>query len=275
MILLIIMGPIYLLEAIIQLFSGKGFFREKGNGNGWIEQIISSFDQSQTDTPPNFNADIGLIVSGLIGFLLLSVGRAAIIFALNHIRNGEDYTIRSLIKQSFSRFWPMLGSNIIFGLIVTGMTIIPIFIVSLTGVFGSMVNPILGILLAIVLFLGFAVGIGLLLTRWSFYFGAVVLDRDAPGISRSWSLTKNRTWILMGLYIVFYFIISAVSMAVQMSAGIFLGDSVLLYIITNLVTIITTIFFSVGYGVMYLDLKIRHDAEDLKEMIDDYQTKTL
>jgi hypothetical protein len=28
--------------------------------------------------------------------------------------------------------------------------------------------------------------------------------------------------------------------------------------------------FSVGYAVMYLDLKVRHDADDLKEMIEDY-----
>ena len=135
-----------------------------------------------------------------------------------------------------------------------------------------MVNTVLGILLGIVLFIGSAVGIGLLLTRWSFYFGSVVLDKDSPGLGRSWRLSRKRTWALMGLYIVFYFIISSISFGVQMTFGIVLGNSVLLTLISNLVTLVTTMIFSVGYGVMYLDLKTRHDADDIKEMLEDYKT---
>ena len=40
--------------------------------------------------------------------------------------------------------------------------------------------------------------------------------------------------------------------------------------IVSLASIFTTLIFSVGYAVMYLDLKVRHDADDLKEMIEDY-----
>lgn len=274
MILLIIMGPVYLLEAIIQLFSGTSFFREVGSGNAWYEQVISSFDQTQRVNSSSLNADLGIIVTGLVGFLLFPVANAAILFALNHIRKNEEYTVGFVLKQGFSRFWPMLGSDILFGLIAFGIIIIPIIIVTLAGVgVGvSMANPILGILLAIVLFLAFAVGIGLLLTRWGFYFCSVILEKDSPGFARSWRLTRNRTWVLLGLYIVFYLIISGISMAVQMTFGLFLGNSVLLSIITNAVTLITTMFLSVGYGVMYFDLKLRHDADDLKEMVEDYNT---
>ena len=74
----------------------------------------------------------------------------------------------------------------------------------------------------------------------------------------------------MGLYLLFFLIISSISFAIEMTFSIFLGYSVLLSIITNLATLFTTLILSVGYGVMYLDLKIRHDADDLKEMIDDY-----
>jgi hypothetical protein len=49
----------------------------------------------------------------------------------------------------------------------------------------------------------------------------------------------------------------------------------LLSIIVNIVTLLTSLFFYVGYGVIYLDLKTRHDADDLKEMIDDYDITTL
>lgn len=273
MILLIFMGPVYLLQAILQLSSGTSFFREVGSGGVWFEQILSSFEETGTFDSSSLGADIGLIVVGLISAILAPVAEAAILFTINHVRKNEDYTVGSVIKQAFSRFWPMIGSSILFFLITIGVIIIPLGIVGVVGgVVATMVNTVLGILLGIVLFIGSAVGIGLLLTRWSFYFGSVVLDKDSPGLGRSWRLSRKRTWALMGLYIVFYFIISSISFGVQMTFGIVLGNSVLLTLISNLVTLVTTMIFSVGYGVMYLDLKTRHDADDIKEMLEDYKT---
>ncbi|WP_066254889.1 hypothetical protein [Neobacillus drentensis] len=273
MILLIFMGPVYLLQAILQLSSGTSFFREVGSGGVWFEQILSSFEETGTFDSSSLGADIGLIVIGLVSAILAPVAEAAILFTINHVRKNEVYTVSSVIKQAFSRFWPMIGSSILFFLITVGVIIIPLGIVGVVGgVVATKVNMVLGILLGVVLFLGFALGIGLLLTRWSFYFGSVVLDKDSPGLGRSWRLSRKRTWALMGLYIVFYFIISSISFGVQMTFGIVLGNSVLLTLSSNLVTLVTTMIFSVGYGVMYLDLKTRHDADDLKEMLDDYKT---
>jgi hypothetical protein len=273
MILLIFMGPVYLLQAILQLMAGTSFFREVGSDGAWFEQILTSFEESGTFDSSSLSADIGLIVVGLISAILAPVAEAAILFTINHVRKNEEYTVGSVIKQAFSRFWPMIGSSILFFLITMGIIIIPLAIVGVTGgVVATTVNPVLGILLGVVLFLGFALGIGLLLTRWSFYFGSVVLDKDSPGLERSWRLSKKRTWVLMGLYIVFYFIISSISFGVQVTFGMVLGNSVLLTLISNLVTLVTTMIFSVGYGVMYLDLKTRHDADDIKEMLEDYKT---
>ncbi len=273
MILLIFMGPVYLLQAILQLMSGTSFFREVGSGGAWFEQILTSFEESGTFDSSSLGADIGLIIVGLISAILAPVAEAAILFTINHVRKNEEYTVGSVIKQAFSRFWPMIGSSILFFLITIGIIIIPLAIVGVTGgVVGTTVDPILGIILGVVLFLGFAVGIGLLLTRWSFYFGSVVLDKDSPGLGRSWRLSRKRTWVLMGLYIVFYFIISSITFGVQMTFGMVLGNSVLLTLISNLVTLVTTMIFSVGYGVMYLDLKTRHDADDIKDLLEEYKT---
>lgn len=272
LITLIFLGPVYLLNAIIQLLSGVSFFRELGTGNGWLEQIFSGFVETDATFENYLGLDIGIIVVGLITSILLPVAEAAILFAINHIRKNEAYTVGSVIKEAFSRFWPMLGSTILFGLITFGLIIVPAIFIGFAGVFGAIANPIFAIIFVIILFLCFAVGIGYLLTRWSFYFGSVVLDKESPGFTRSWRLTKKRTWILMGLYIIFYLIISSISTAVELSIGIFLGNSVLLSLIVNTVTIFTTMFFCVGYGVMYLDLKTRHDADDLKEMIEEYKS---
>ncbi|MFE8694864.1 hypothetical protein ACFYKT_00665 [Cytobacillus sp. FJAT-53684] len=272
MILLILMGPVYLLQAVIQLLSGTSFFRELGGGELWFEQILSSFDETALPLDSSIGADIAVILTGLIGILLFPVAEAAVLLAVNHIRNNEEYTVGSVIKHAFSRFWPILGSSILFGLIAFGIIIVPIIMISLSGLFGSFIHPAIGIIFAILLFLGFAVGIGYLLTRWSFYFGSVVLDRESPGFTRSWRLTRKRTWLLMGLYIIFYIIIATISSAIELTFGVFLGNSVLLSIIVNLATILTTMFFYVGYAVMYLDLKLRYDADDIKDMIEDYKS---
>ncbi|MEH7549646.1 hypothetical protein [Neobacillus vireti] len=232
-----------------------------------MDSSAGSFDSS------SLGADIGLIVVGVVSFLLFPVAEAAILFAIQHIKNEEEYTVSSVIKEAFLRFWPMLGSSILFGIILLGIILIPILIVAFSGAtIAAAVHPVLGILVGILLFIGFAIGVGLLITRWSFYFGSVVLDKVTPGFARSWRLSKKRTWVLFGLYIVFYLIVSIISFAVQLTFGALLGDSVLLGLISNLASLFTTMIFSVGYGVMYLDLKTRNDAEDLKELIEDYQS---
>lgn len=193
-------------------------------------------------------------------------------FAIDHLRKGEEYTVGSVIKQAFSRYWPMLGSTILFGLIAFGLFIVPIIIITIAGVVGAIVLPIVGIILAILLFVGFAIGIGLLLTRWSFYFGSVVFKEETPGFSRSWKLTKGRTWVLFGLFIIFSMIITMISVTLELSFMMVLGDSVLLSLIVNVASLFTTMIFTVGYAVMYFDLKVRNDADDLKEMIGEYNT---
>lgn len=269
LILLIFMGPIYLIQAIFQLLAGTSFFREIGGGSNWFEQVTSSFEQPTTTSSPIEN--IGLFFVGLASIILFPVAQAAVMYAIENIRKNETFTISSVIKRAFSRFWPIFGSSLLFAVIVFGLIFVPLIIVILVGVLGTMNNPIVGIITAIVLFLGFTIGLGLLITRWSFYFGAVVIDKEAPGLSRSWQLSKKRTWISFGLYIVFFLIIGVVSGVLELIFSALLGNSVLMSMIVNLISIVTTLFLSVGYAIMYFDLKIRHDGEDLQEMLDEYK----
>ncbi|MBS4208018.1 hypothetical protein [Bacillus sp. FJAT-50079] len=264
-ILLIFMGPFYALEALIRLGTGTSFFRQVGAGDTWFESMITGLEDTG-----NIASEVGVGFVGFLSIFIFPIGSAAILLAVNHLRKNEDFTIGSVIRQAFSRYWPIIGSSILFSLIIIGLVIVPIFVITIAGVIGAIAMPIAGIIFAIILFLGFAVGIGYLLTRWSFYFGSVVLQEESPGFSRSWTLTRGRAWAMMGLYIIFFLIISCISLALEFTFGLALGNSVLLSIIINLATIFTTLIFSVGFAVMYFDLKIRHDADDLKDMIDNY-----
>ncbi len=277
MILLILMGPIYILEALIQLIGGTGFFREVGIGDTWYEQFLSNIEGT-TETVPEFDgaalgALLGVIVLGIVSIILFPVAEAAIILVVDHIRKNEEYTVGSVIKEAFKRFWPILGSTILFALITFGFITIPIIIISLIAGITSVINPIIGILLGILLFIGFAVFVIYFLTRWSLYFGFVAVGEESIGFGRSWNLTKGRTWVIIGLFIIFWLINSIISFAVQLPFAAILGNSVLVSIIINLITLITTVIFSVGYAVIFFDLKLRNEADDLHDMIEDYQDK--
>jgi hypothetical protein len=266
-IFLIFMGPIYLVQALISLGSGVSFFREIGAGGAWYEKIISSFEGAES---VNLGSSLGMILVGLVSLFLFPVASAATLLVVNRIRKNEAYTIGSVIKQAFSRYGPIIGSTILFSLILFGLIFAAVMILVFAIMTSAANSSTVGVVLGIILFLAIAIGIGYLLTRWSFYFGSAVLAEGSPGFTRSWRLTRKRGWTLIGLYIVFTLIIGVISTVIELTFGLFLGNSVLLSMIVSLASIFTTMIFSVGYAVMYLDLKVRHDADDLKEMIEDY-----
>ncbi|MDQ0231143.1 hypothetical protein [Metabacillus malikii] len=270
LILLLLVGPIYLIEALILLIGGTSFFRESLSEGYWFEQFLTQLENTGTIESGSIGLTIGYFIVMLIGFLFYPVAQAAIIIMIDQMRKNEEVTVGTAIKRAFTRFWPLLGSNLLFGLILVGIVFIPIILLSLVSGVLFFIVPIVGILLMIPLFLGLGVGYLFLMTKWSFYFGSVTLKEGTPGLGRSWRLTRKQTWKLVGLYVIFLLIIMCVSNAVQITATLLLGNSVLQSIIVNLVTLVTTVIFSVGYAVMYLDLKIRHDADDLKDLLDEY-----
>ncbi|WP_243291786.1 hypothetical protein [Bacillus sp. FJAT-47783] len=270
-IFLIFFGPIYFLQAIFDMLSGTSFFREVGEGDMWLEQVFTSFDDTNvTDYSSNLVADIGFVLLGFISLIFYPIVGAAIFFAIDRIRKNETFTVGSVIKQAFSRFWQTFVSSVLYGFMAIVLMLVPVIMIILIAVLGLIIDPLFGVLSAIILFLGFAIGIGYLLTRWSFYFGSVVIDNKAPGIGRSWILTKGRGWILMGLYVVLLLIITCISIVIEVTLVFLLGNSVLYTLISNLVTMLTTMIYTVGFAVMFFDLKTRNDADDLKEMVEEY-----
>lgn len=270
-ILLLLVGPIYLLQAIIELAAGKSFFKQEGGGGAWYEEMMRNMELTEeASLSTNLAADIGTFFVSLLVLFTYPVAQAAILFGVNHIKHNREFTVNTVIKQAFGRFFPLIGSSllyviiafsIIFGFILIGV-LIPIMFFAIDVIAGVIVSIVLTVSL-------FLIG-AFLLTRWSFFFGSVVLDKNSPGLTRSWRLSKGRTFKLIGLYIIFFLITSSIGVAIEMSVSVFLGNSVLLGLIVGFSTLFTTLIMAVGYAVMYLDLKVRHDADDLRDMIDEY-----
>ncbi|WP_201714868.1 hypothetical protein [Rossellomorea arthrocnemi] len=277
LIFLILLGPVYLLQALIELAAGVSFFRTVGAGETWFDGILNSFSgefSAESGQKVNLAAELGTGLIGFITMILTPMAQAAILFSLNHMRKNEEYSVKLVLKEAFSRFWPIIGSSILFGLIIFGLVFIPLVTGIFAGVFGTVfLDPGVGIIVtSIILFLVFALVIAYLLTRWSFYLGAAAIENDAPGLGRSWRLTKKRAFTIIGLYIVFGLIIGIINTAFEFTFGLVLGNSVLYGMIINVVSLFTTMLGAVVFGVIFFDLKTRHDADDLNEMIDDYNS---
>ncbi|BCB02386.1 hypothetical protein [Bacillus sp. KH172YL63] len=277
LVFLILLGPVYLLQALIELAAGVSFFRSIGGGETWLEGVMSSFTgelDAEDGQSVNLGAELGTGLIGLITMILTPITQAAILFALNHMRKNEEYSVKLVLKEAFSRFWPLIGSSLLFGVIMFGLIVVPMIAIFMGGAFSALAFDFgVGTIVTIILvFLVFAVGIGYLLTRWSFYLGAAAIEEDAPGLGRSWNLTSKRAWTLIGLYIVFSLIFAVISLAFEFTFGLLLGQSVLYNMIVNIISLFTSMLFAVGFAVMFFDLKTRHDADDLNEMIDDYHT---
>ncbi|WP_053365795.1 hypothetical protein [Bacillus sp. FJAT-27245] len=271
-VLLAIMGPVYLIDALFQVGAGKPLFRDKSGEGDWLEQMLASFEGTGEVDPSFMPAEfVGIGVTALLSLFLFPIAQAAILFAVNHVRKNEEYTVSSVFKLALSRYWAMLGSSILYFLMAIAFIAIPTIGIVAGGMIGALSNDATGIILAVIGSIGLFLVAVLLLTRFSFYFGSVVLDRKSPGLGRSWKLTRKRTWKLLGIYIVFSLITTIISASVEMAFTAFLGSSVLLSIIVSLVSILTTMFFSVGYCVIYLDLKVRNEADDLKELLSEYE----
>ncbi|GIN56645.1 hypothetical protein J8TS2_09640 [Lederbergia ruris] len=266
---LIFMGPIFLVQAFIKLLSGAAFFKGSGEGEFWFEQTIMSFE----DTPANVIADLGISLVSFLGIFLYPLALGSIMLMINHIRKNETFTLGQVMKEVFPRYGYLLASSFLFGLISFGSFFVPMFFIGIVGVIGGLIHPVIGVILAILMVLGTMIGVGYFLTRWSFYFGPVILGEEPLGFSKSWKMTKSRAWVLLGLYLVFFLIISSIIYSVEFSLMILLGNSVFVTLVSGVVTLFTSMIFAVGYSVMYYDLKLRFEAEDLKDLISEYNVR--
>lgn len=276
LLVLVLLGPLYLLQSLFMLVSGTSFFRQTTGGT-FFESIVGNLEGTGAEPFPANVESIGLIVAygltmPIIGIVLYILAQSSIILATEKIENQESWTKGEVIKAALSRFWPLLASSLLFGLMVFG----GIVITSLTLVVVSVATQSAPLPVVILVFflalLGLLAGAAFLFTKMSLFFAAVTFEKVAPGISKSWTLTKGRFWPTLGLYVIFYILISITASMINMVMTLLLGTSVVASLISYLVTIVTTLIFFVGYALLYRDLKVRNEAEDLKGMIDSYKS---
>lgn len=270
MILLVLLGPVYVLQALIQLIDGVQLFINTGSGESgpWYETFVSRFETESASV----GATLLQGVLGLAGFVLIIIAQTAVFYRIYLISKGQEASLGSVVRYGLSRFWPVLGSTLLFCLLLFAAIFVMVLVFMLAGLLGVAGEGWLSAVFGIIFGLAGFIAVFYILSRLSLFFGAVVLKEDAPGLSRSWHLTKGRIFQLMAMYVVLVLIISVISAVLQLTLTMLLGASVLLGLIVNLVALFTTMIFITGYSVIYLDCKTRYDADDLKEMLFDQES---
>ncbi|MEW4308929.1 hypothetical protein Q0N12_08470 [Rossellomorea marisflavi] len=278
LVFLTLIGPFFLLQALISLVTGTSFLKETtvgtdiftGGFENWANDLAA---EEEMVTPASFIGSILIFLVTCITLFIYPAAQGAIIFAVDHIRKGESFTYKQILRESFSRYGPILGSSLILLLIGGGMGLIPSMLVIFIVAFGTVIHPLIGVMLLLVLFGAIFVGVLYFMVRWGFGVAVSAMEKGfAPGLARSWHLTKRRSWTIVGLFLIFGLILGVISAGLELTLGLFLGNSVLYQLIVNLVTLFTTMVVSVGYSIIYFDLKIRNDGDDLDQLIDEYET---
>lgn len=268
LLLLAFNSPVIITQIIVEIFAGRGLIRDVAAGENFIEQFINTYAVTNDEL---FNATelSGNLIVLLISLLIYPVATASVFLIVKQIKNKQSYDLKEVASQSFARFWPLLGSYILFCLVAFFVIAIPVAIIAgLIGISFAMGSILAGVFLILILLVAL-LGSLLLLTRWSFYLPISLFDQ-APGLSESFRLTRGRTWITFGLFLTLFLISTFIGTAVEW-LSLFLGMSVLYTTIISVLGVFTSMIFTVGIAVIYFDLEVRQTGSDLKDMIESYQ----
>ena len=220
-------------------------------------------------------ANPGLGASAVIGFSAICTAVVSIIvvnglvFASAHVYLGREITQGSSLQQAWRRFWPFLGSTMLWGLVVGGLMV-----------------TIIGIPFAIYFWI-----------RWGMYSLPVLFEETTArnALRRSTELVKNTWWRVFGIMLAISVISFMITFLFGASSGFLLSLAVMAeaseptslietfrrlfiptisemgwfaYSIRRLFTLgiaaLTMPIAPIGSTLLYFDLRIRKEAYDIE-----------
>ncbi|MUV37518.1 hypothetical protein JNUCC1_01324 [Lentibacillus sp. JNUCC-1] len=267
LIVLIFTGPVYLIQALIELASGTSLVTGLSEGGSYLDRLVSSVDETANTS---LFQDVLLMLTGLVSIILGPLAAVGIMHGVHHASRGERVDAGDLLRRPLAKLWPIIGSSLLVGVIFFAIVFVPLMIIIFMGVFGAFIEPISAILFSVLMGLGLMLGVALLAARWGFYLGPVAFENNTPGIGRSWHLSKGQTWKIVGIFLILFIITGTITSVIDFVMTLLMGYSVLHTVLTGVVTLVLNVIMYVGYAVVYFDLKVRNDADDLEGMIADY-----
>jgi len=257
--------PYFILEI---LFGGKAF-----------SQYLSILTTIKSNpTPMNFTQ---LFQSGAFSFLpMLLVLSAISVLAVRPLLYGtilrlvtgellENKTtpLADAFSYSLRRLLAVIATNI-FVWILWFIALLIVSVVSGLIAFGlakSHLSAVIGVIVTVVLFI--AVLCVMIWTSIKISFSSSVV-REEPSVFwqplvRSWTLTRNSLWRLIGFFLLLEVISAAITAGFSFVSGLF-HSTVLVFTVSAIVQLFLMPFVMLCVANMYVDLRVRTDALDLR-----------
>ncbi|MDH4616615.1 ABC transporter ATP-binding protein [Brevibacillus sp. AY1] len=290
---LMVFGPLLLLQDLLLMdFSSMPFLYQDTSGEDFWESLGQRFISSEENVTQNIAL---LLVYLFIVFPIITLAAYPQLLASSLILTkaaveGETTGIKAALRQSFSRFWPLVGSTVLYLLVIVGI-FLAFFILcgllfllfafstgeSMDTLFSddSALNPIVVVVFFLVAYFLFIIGVmlvpGFFMLRWGFYLPLVLLKGEGVGLSKSWNLTKGNFWRLFGLYFVVMILYSIFSSGIQFILIGALGASLISSVLQVLFSCLLMPWMLIVYALAYLDLNVRKEGTDLEAMLNQHR----
>jgi len=209
---------------------------------------------------------IPLIVIGIIvvaGYIIAyPLMTGALIHAISEQHLHQPVSIGRAYRYAWGRIKALIGASILVALImvaiVAALILLGIAIVPALGIAGWIILSLLIILgIVAMVYLG---------VRWTFILQAVLLEGCSPiaAFSRSSTLVKGSWWRVLGIMLVVYIIVTAISAILGMIplVGSIIGG------------LIATPIGIIGATLLYYDLRVRKEGYSLEAMAEELHIKS-
>lgn len=288
LLMLLLFGPFYLLQSLL-------LFDQNAATNSLIDGLRNSFSfnsflNSTVDLNPSSNLKIAsMLVFFFVMLPIYSLGLvplacASTLFLVSGVLFGEEIpTLGALLKKAFRRFWPMALSTLLMLLILIGIYVVFVIVILIffaifavgSGLTGGMLNgfaPGMGSgiffgVLIVLLIVGFLLGWAYFLIRWGYYLPAVAMNEPAPGIGKSWNLTRRSFWRLLLMYFVLIIIVYVFLLVVNLIIVALAGNSLFSQLLQSLISVLITPLWLLPYAVSFFDLKVRNEGMGLEDLL--------
>jgi hypothetical protein len=215
----------------------------------------------------------GLLVIGIVDALLvIPLLYGSLLRLVAEVKsNGVALSFKDAFVHAWRRLLAVIGTGIVKWLLLLLFYIVVIMAVAVVAVVLGLLNipePVLTIL-AVLCSIAFLCAAIWILVRLAFAMSVALEEKKAgwSALVRSWQLVKGNFWRAIGFFIVVRIIVWAVEMGLSLVFELIPSEPVRA-VLENAVTLLTTPFVLITTALLYLDLRVRTDAPDLKDWLD-------
>lgn len=212
---------VFLIVALVNGSIGVFVYFATFGTFAYVQGIVPDFTTLRS-------ADIWRFIPFLIIVFVLSAILNSIIlggmteYAVRRHR-GEAASLKQSLHHGFERFLSVLGANVLLGLMVVGVIVVPLTLVifGILGLDGS--GPAIFLLYGGLLFLAVGGILALYVSiATSLYAPAIMMEDQGAirGMTRSWQLTKGYRSALFGAILVTAFLSGVISLAISTPASL-------------------------------------------------------